>query len=170
MRFRRSLILLLSVLLIVLGGLLPNVVGKRQDAADDGKIYFATVSDIELEFSESDVPLKQTISILCGNFDSVEIPEELATQSRERVTNIADSAAREYQEKGVAFQSEDGVLYGFDIVIAQPVLAYSSTDNQSSIFWFVNVIGFDRTQFMSLTIDDRTGTVCSVDYSETDAD
>lgn len=171
MRFRRTLVLLLFAALIVLGALLPNMVGSRQDAADDGEIYFATINDIQLEFAESDVSLMETISILCGSYDSVEIPEELASLSRDKVTGLADIAARAYQEKGVAFQAEDGVLYGFDIVAAQPILAYSSSnDNQSNIFWFVNVIGFDRTQFMNLTIDDRTGTICSVDYSENDAD
>lgn len=171
MRFNRFFVLLMAAALIALGALFPMIVGKKQDASGDGEIFFATINDVQLEFAESDVTLMETISILCSNVDTVEIPKDLASMKLEKIEQIANAAAVQYQEAGIAFRSEDGINYGFEIVASQPVLAYSSSnDNQSSIFWYVNLLGHERSQYMNLIIDDRTGTVCSLEYSDDNGD
>lgn len=171
MSLRQFVILLLSAAIIVVGALLPNLAGQRQDAASDGEIFFATINDVELEFAESDITLRDTIAILCGSREDVEIPEELTSRSRDEVIGIANVAAEAYRDACIAFQSHDGVQYGFEILICKPVLAYSSGDeNKSNIFWQVNLCGKDRAQVMNFTIDDRTGTICSMEYSDGNAE
>lgn len=169
MRFRPAMILLLSALLIVLGAFLPAIVGNRQDAAAEGKILFATINDVELQFSESDVTLREIISILCTAPESVEIPVDLTSLKRDRAESIALDMARRLQEACVAFRSIDTsgreIEAEFVVQFSQPVLSSSNlVDGLSNIFWSVEVSSKDVSQYLTLIIDDRTGTVCSLNY------
>lgn len=171
MKIKTPILLLLSFVLILLGALLPMLVGMQQDAANDGEVFLAAINDVQLEFSESDVTMKETISILCGGTDSVEIPPDLANLHSDRASDIALAMARQLQEAGIAFENrvelnelEDPE---FSVQYFQTVLASSSTvDGQSNIFWTVVVCSKDGTQVLDVVIDDRTGTVCSLDYRD----
>lgn len=164
MKYKRTVVLALSALLIALGALLPGIVGSRQDAAHNGEIYFASISEVQLEFSQRDMTLKETIAILCGMRDSVEIPEELASLKRSSAVSYATAAVEAYWEAGIVFQDENSGTFSFEVLSCQPYLAYSSSqDNKTNIFWLISFGSKDRSQQMTLTVDDRTGTVCAVD-------
>lgn len=169
MKLNRTLVLLLSAGLIVLGAFLPSIVGNRQDAAVEGEILFATVSDIQLVFSENDTTLRETISILCTDPDAVEIPADLANLKLSRVETAAMDMANRLQEEEIGF-----LLYPLDgppenaeffVDSCQPVLSSSNlVSGLNNIFWYVEVVSTDRKQFLGLVVDDRTGTICSMNY------
>lgn len=166
MKYKRTIVLSLSALLILLGALLPGIVGSRQDAAHDGEVYFASINEIQLEFSQNDMTLKDTIAVLCGTAETVEIPEELAQLKRSSAISYATAAVEAYWESGIVFQEEDIGGFSFEVVSCIPYLAYcSSQDNLTNIFWQITFSNKKRTEYMTLILDDRTGTICSVDYS-----
>ena len=171
MRIKRVAILFLSVILILLGALLPSLVGKRQDASAAGKIRFETIKDIQLEFSESDVTLREIISILCTDPEAVDIPVDLTNLKQQRAESLALDMAKRLAEAEIAFQAydDDGnkTEAGLQVLYSQPRLASSNlVDGLSNIFWYVEVCDQNREQLMQAVIDDRTGTVCSLNYSD----
>lgn len=169
MKFNRTIVLALSVLLIILGAFLPAIVGNRQDAAVEGEILFAAIKDIQLEFSESDVSLREIISILCTDPETVEIPADLTTLKQERAESLALDMARRLQKATIAFQTYDanGSETEAELVVqfCQPLLASSNlVEDLSNIFWSVEISSKDISQYLTLIIDDRTGTVCALNY------
>ena len=171
MKHKPYLVLLLSALLILLGGFLPGLVAARLDASVEKKIQFAEISDIQLEFSESDINLRQILSILCTDPETVDIPVGLAQQKQEYMESIASGMAVALQEKSMGFWTyEDGGMEypsNLSIVFCQPRLASSNLEEGlSNIFWYVEVSDQNGNQLMRVTIDDRTGTVCSLYYQD----
>ena len=59
---------------IVLGAMLPGLVGERQDAVERGRIQFAPVQEVRLEFADSGITMKQTLAIMGPLRDVVNIP------------------------------------------------------------------------------------------------
>lgn len=166
MRYKRTVVLALAALLIVLGALLPGLVGARKDASRNEEVFLASINEIQLEFSQSDMTLKDTIAILCGTRESVDIPEELASMKRSTIISYATAAVETYWESGLVFQDEMAGTFSFEMLSCQPYLAYSSSqENKTNIFWIVTFGSKDRSQHMTLTLDDRTGKVCGVDHS-----
>lgn len=171
MRMKRIAVLALSVALILLGAFLPSFVGKRQDASVAGEIRFETIKDIQLEFSESDVSLREIISILCTDPDLVDIPEGLTNLKQQRAESLALDMAQRLEESGIAFQAFDPngkkTEAELSVLYSQPRLASSNlVDGLSNIFWYVEVVDTNREQVAQLVIDDRSGTVCSMHYSD----
>lgn len=170
MKLKTPIVLLLSAGLIVFGALLPSLMGLQRDLSHRGEVYFATVSDVQLEFSESDVTLKETISILCSHEDSVEIPSELANLKPDRASDLALAIAKDLQDAGIAFEKrielQELTNPVFYVAYKQTALATSAVSGISSIFWMVEVYSKDGTQQLTVIIDDRTGTVCSLDYHD----
>lgn len=175
MRRNRTIILILSAVLIVLGAFLPTIVGNRQDAAAEGEILFADIKDIQLEFSESDISLREIISILCTDPETVDIPVDLCNLKKGRVETIAMNMAQQLQEKEIGFwihhldgPAEESVYF---VDFCQPVLSSSNlVDGLNNVFWTVEVVSTDRNQFLGLIIDDRSGTVCSMSYQDENID
>ena len=101
MKIRSFLMILCAAAVIALGALLPGIVGKRQDAAEQGKIRFAQAKEIRLEFVGSGMTMKQTLAVMGPMRDVVNIPEELAALKGAKVEQIASEAARQYSQAGV---------------------------------------------------------------------
>lgn len=158
----RSLIaLLLAAAVIVLCAFLPDIVAWRQDAKYEGQVLFASVSDIQLEFTASDRTLRETIAILGEQRDSVEIPQELANMKASNVHRIATATIEKYREVGLVAQ--DTQFHQEGIV---PMLLYGSGEGRSGVFWRVDYYDYSWGRYFVMTIDDRTGMVVSVDYGD----
>lgn len=171
MNWKRILILLLSVAVILMGAFLPSLVSSRLDAGAEGEIRFATINDIQLEFSESDVSLREIISILCTDPEAVDIPVDLTNLKQERAESLALDMAKRLEKAEIAFHTYDGdgkkIEAQLQVLYSQPRLASSNlVDGLSNIFWYVEVSDPNREQLMQAVIDDRTGTVCSLNYSD----
>lgn len=165
MKRRSFLALLAAACIIVLGALLPKIEGFRQDAVNDNQLLFASVNEVQLEFSQDGRTMKRTIAIPGQFREAVDIPEDLASLKREKVENIAAATATRYSQAGVIFQEVED----HQIQYCQPVLAYGQ-ENESNVYWTVHYGDPKGSQIFYLTIDDRTGTVCSIEYMAPDSE
>lgn len=177
MKIKSFLALLLSTAVIVLGALLPKFVGERQDAANDNRVLFASIKDVRLEFTQEEITMSQTVAIQGYGGGAVEIPYGLTSLGEDKAQAATIAAAERYCQAGVMFQN--AVDQG-EILYCQPILIYGDVINerasdrsdinsrQSNIYWNVTYgsNGNDGGYFFHAVIDDRTGTVCSVDYTD----
>lgn len=176
MNRKSFLALLLSAALIVLGALLPGFVSGRQDAANDNQVLFAPIKDVELEFTQEEITMSQTVAIQGYHGESaVEIPYGLTSLGEDKAEAAAIAAAERYRQAGIMFQNaaDQG-----EILYCQPILMYggvvnemfpdrgSSNSRQSNIYWDITYGNQDAGYFFHVVIDDRTGVVCSADYSD----
>lgn len=161
MKWKAVLSLAAAMCIVVLGGLLPRIVAHRQDRAAQNQVLFTQVEAVELEFAKNDISLEETLAILGDPRGTVEIPEELASLRRDKVEKIAFSAIEKYREAGVLLTDpgEDQIRY------CGTVLRYGR-ENQSNVFWELHITNPRDTHSFILTIDDRTGILCAMEYLE----
>lgn len=162
---RRSLFaLLLSILMIVLGALLPGIVAKRQDAAAENHVLFQNVEGIQLEFVQGELTMSDTLSMLASRRETVEIPVELTSLKQDKLENTVAATAIRYQQAGLLFDE----IKNFKLTYSQSLLVYGR-DGQSNIFWEVRYSSPDGSSEFHMMIDDRTGALCSITYSHAEA-
>jgi len=162
-RIKSLLILLCALLILVLGGILPRLVSRQLDAGYENQVQFAPVEGVNLEFVQiSGRTVEQTLAILGGARSAVDIPMELANLPREKAEQIALTAAEKYREAGILL----GDAPAAKIPFCQTALYYGP-DNQSNIFWKIHCSDKEGTFVFSVILDDRTGTVCAVEYTHT---
>ena len=164
MKIRSLFLVLCAVAVIALGAMLPGLVGKRMDAAEQGKIQFAPVQEVRLEFTDSGITMKQTLAIMGPLRDMVSIPEELATLKRSKVERITADAAQRYNQAGVLLR-DPGDFSRYSMVSDLTVLVYGP-ETSSNVFWIVDYGDQEENTWFHMVIDDRTGTVCSVEYRD----
>jgi len=181
------LALLLSAALLVLGALMPKLVGLRQDAENDNQVLFASIRSVQLEFSQDDMTVSRAVAMMGNNRQSTDIPESLTKLGAAKAQQMALAAAERYRQSGLVFQGLGEVAN----VSGQPVLMYSgsresekaydangqpqtngqavgdASDSLSNIYWMFSLTDEKNQAFFQIFIDDRTGTVCNVNYSET---
>ena len=168
MKLRSFFLILCAGAVIALGAMLPGLVGKRLDAAEQGKIQFAPVQEVRLEFADSGITMKQTLAIMGPLRDPVVIPEELATLKRSKVEHITADAARRYSQAGVLLR-DPGDFAGYSMVSDITVLVYGP-ETSSNVFWIVDYGAPEENSWFHMVIDDRTGAVCSVEYRDLEAE
>lgn len=179
MNLKSFLALLLSAAVIVLGALLPRFVGERQDAANDNQVLFASIKDVQLEFTQEEITMSQTVAMLGGYREAVEIPYGLTSLGQDKAEAITIAAVERYCQAGVMFQNtaDQG-----EILYCQPVLIYgnfpydtvneqrydgaSINNRQSNIYWNITYGSIEGAYTFYAVIDDRTGMVCSIEYSD----
>lgn len=162
MRLRSFIILLVSVVIVVLCAFLPNIVSWRQDRKYTDQVQFASVSDIQLEFTDSDRSLKETIGILGDIKDAVDIPPELASMKEDKIHRLAGETIEKYREAGLLAEDASFVMQSI-----QPVLIYGTGENRNNVFWNISFYDYKLGLYVNFTIDDRTGSVVSADFGRT---
>lgn len=176
MRIKSFLVLLLAAAIIVLGATLPALVSNRQDAANDNQVLFAPVNDVQLEFIQDDITLSQTVAMVGAAWDIIEIPYSLTSLGQDKAEAAAIAAVERYQQAGVFSRN---LLNGGEIRYCQPILVYGNTtydssgqrdsgsnsNRQNNIFWDISYGASDDEFTFYTIIDDRTGAVCSINYS-----
>lgn len=162
MKLRSFVILLVSVAVVVLCAFLPDIVSWQQDAKYTGQVQFASVSDIHLEFTDTDRTLKETIGILGENKDSLDIPAELASMKQDNVHRIAGKAIEAYRNAGLVDENSSFILQSIT-----PMLVYGSGENRNNIFWYLGFYDYALGLYAHFSIDDRTGSVVSVEFGYT---
>lgn len=168
MKIRSYFLILCAGVVIVLGAMLPGIVGERRDAAEQGRIQFAPVQEVRLEFTDSGITMKQTLAIMGPLRDVVNIPGELATLKRSKVEHIAADAAQRYNQAGVLLR-DPGDFSRYSMVSDLTVLVYGP-ETSSNVFWIVDYGDQEENTWFHMVIDDRTGTVCSVEYRDLEAE
>lgn len=164
MNLRSLIALLLSILVIILGALLPTIVANRQDAAAENHMLFQNVEGIELEFVQSGLTMSDTLSMLASRRETVEIPVELTALKQNKLENTVAATAIRYQQSGLLFDE----IKNYKLTYSKSLLVYGR-DGQSNIFWEVRYSSPDGSSEFHMMIDDRTGTLCSITYSHAEA-
>lgn len=165
MKMRTMIPLVLSVAVIVLCAYLPNIVSWQLDRKYDNQVQFAPVSDIRLEFADRDRSLKETVGMLGDIKDTVDIPAELASMKEDAVHRLAGETIEDYRAAGLMEQDATFVMQSI-----QPVLIYGSGESRNNVFWFVNFYDYKLGLYAHFTIDDRSGSVVSVEFGNTVGD
>lgn len=161
MKLKSAVALLAALCLIFLGAWLPRLAGQRQDARNENQVLFTQVQGVTLEFAESDLTMAETLSILMGARESVDIPQELASLKREKVEKIVGSTIEKYRDAGILLSdpTED------EILSCQTMLCYGP-DRKSNVYWQVYYGDKEGSHAFIMTLDDRTGTICVMEYTD----
>lgn len=161
-KLKSFFVLLLAAALVVLGAKLPQLVGAWQDTAADNQVAFGDVNEVHLQFAETDMTMRETLAISARQDESIEIPTELASRSQEEIRAIVENTIGQYQERSLINHGVDmdALLAEYRTVLSQS----GQKDGRSNIFWSV-VLRDDAGEWsLWLTIDDRTGKLCYVEY------
>lgn len=161
MRLKPILAIFIALCIIVLGAMLPGLIARRQQRQSESQVLFSQIGDVELTFAQSGITCSEALSIYSKNKEAVEIPPELASLSREKVESVAASAAEKFRDGGMLLSSPDEDR----LMFAQTLLFYGQ-DNRSNIYWIIHYGDKKNTHTISMVIDDRTGTICSVEYMD----
>jgi len=162
MKLKPVLTILAALCLIVLGALLPGLVARRQERQSAGQVLFSQVEDVKLEFAaESDITHSETLAILSRYKEAVEIPRELASLKWEKVETIAASSAERLRDTGLLLCDPEG-----DMLLSAQTVLYYGKDNQSNIYWLIQYGDRKGSHLFSMTVDDRTGTICTMEYMD----
>ncbi len=160
MRWRTVILVLAALGVLLAAALLPELVAARQDREDLNQVMFENIEGIRLEFDqESALTIRQTISLVTNSSSTVNIPVELASRRQEKVETIARNMADRFFQAGILFQdpAEYILLYCYTELVYGP-------NNQNCIFWTIGLGPEDGSQSLSFFVDDRTGTVCSLEF------
>ncbi len=170
-KFKIPAILLLAVALIVLGGFLPKLAARWQDSADSTVTGYAALSDVQLEFGDSNRPMgiRDKLALLKDYTDSMELPESLAGLTLNDVTSIVQNTIRRYQAAGLI--PAEASVTPRQLSAAPYLVSWSKDTEQGNIFWNVNIdLDSEYRYHLFLIIDDQTETVCIVDFTDNEAE
>ena len=165
MKLKQGTALLLAAVLILLGGMLPRLVGNAQDMTSIGKTEYAQLRQIHLDIVTRDgteLNMTAKISILKGFAGSLELPDSMAQMTSKELLSIAKDWATRYYNAGLLPYSPD--IDSTDMQ-AQAYLVYRDSERAfSNIFWRLEITcSGGRLNFI---LDDETGTVCTILYSD----
>lgn len=166
MRWKTLLALVLSVLTVLLGALLPSLTGTLQDRLDSGRIGYAQVSEIHLEFDNSGMTLREKLALLSGLTSTMQVSTDMTAHTTAEIWQIAMETAEAYRQAGLIPTK----LSASDIAYCIPMMAYwapndSMSQIHSNIFWELSIAdGAGGDNALTMMIDDRTGTVCTLSY------
>jgi len=165
-RGNTMLVLLLVALVCLAGALLPSVVARVQDRMDNGRVSYAEVGQIHLEFDSSGMTLREKMALLSGLTSSMQVSADMTKHTPAEVWTIAMETAETYREAGLI----PTTLAASDIAYCIPVMAYweqyeGVSQIHSNIFWELSIAdGGGGDNALTMTIDDRTGVVCTLSY------
>ena len=165
-RLKKPLILLLSVVLVVLGGMLPGFVGSIQDRYREGRVDFAPVRSVELKFEDTSMTLRQKMALLADGTSDIQVSTDMTRHTTAEIWQIAMNTAEAYRQAGLI----PTTLSPADIAYCVPRMVYwensrEETQVYSNLFWELSITdGAGGENSLSMVIDGRTGTVCTIRY------
>lgn len=169
-RSRTSLVLLCSVLVIVLGALLPWLVSRVADSLVQDKVSYAQVDAVHLEFEEESMTLREKLALLGNLTQTVPISENLSRLSAADVRALTAGVIEQYVQAGLLPASLDAYDSANTELIPEIVLNTNARtqETRSNLFWSVQVYSPDNG-ILSLLLDDETGVVCTINFDITNS-
>lgn len=171
MRWKTLLAMVLALLIIILGALLPSLVGKLQDRYDNGRISHAQISEIHLEFDNSGMTLREKLALLSGLTSTMQVSTDMTSHTSAEIWQIAMETAEIYRQAGLIPSN----LSAADVSYCVPMMAYwaqyeGAAQIHSNIFWELSIAdGAGGDNALTMVIDDRTGVVCTLSYQNVTA-
>lgn len=166
MRWKIPLILFLCIAILVLGAYMPSLVGNLQDRYGSQKVAYAEIGAVQLEFDNSAMTLQQKLALLSGAASTMQVSTDMTQHTSAEIWQIAMRTAEIYREAGLIPKA----LSAADIAYCIPVMFYWEPQEEgaqlySNIFWELSIAdGVGSGNALTMVIDDRTGTVCTLSY------
>lgn len=166
MRWKTPLILLLCGAILVLGAFLPGFVADLQDRYGAQNVDYAEIGEIRLEFENSAMTMREKLALLSGPASTMQVSTDMTLHTTAEVWQIAMETAEAYRQSGLIPKA----LSAADIAYCIPIMHYweqyeGTAQLYSNIFWELSIAdGAGGTNALTLVIDDRTGTVCTLNY------
>lgn len=150
-------VLVLTALVIFLGGILPGIIGKIEDFLADDKVYYRELKTVQFFRDLNDT---QKLYLL-EHGSTASVVEYRAKLKQEDMQEVLETALQPYIEMGYIFAE-----VGDFTMECEPILYYSNTEaNFSAIFWLVEMELWDGWgQSISLYLDDATGKMMLISY------
>lgn len=171
MRWKTMIALLIFAVILVLGAFLPGAVGYFLDRDGSQVPTCVQMEQIHLEFEEESMTLRQKLALLNSSAQTMQVSLDMTRYTAAEIWQIAMKTAQRYYEAGMVPQE----LRAADITYCLPIMYYWQEQGaegriQSNIFWELSFggdsLGGDS---LVLVIDDRTGTVCTLNYQNVNA-
>jgi len=165
-RWKTAAILLLCALVIITGAVLPNLVGHVLDRYETGQMEYAEISQISLQFDNSGMTMREKLALLSSSTSSMQVSTDMTVQTSAQVWQIAMKTVEKYRQAGL-IPTE---LSAANISYCLPTMVYWEKGNgaseiHSNIFWELSIAdGAGGDNALTMTIDDRTGVVCTLSY------
>ena len=165
-RWKTLLVLLLCLLVLVLGAMLPGLVGRIQDSRNAGSVGNAALDPVRLEFDSSGMTLREKLGLLSSLTNSMQVSTDMTAHTTAEVWQIALETVERYRQAGLIPTN----LTAADIAYCIPIMAYweqysGGAQIRSNIFWELSIAdGGGGGNALTMMIDDRTGTVCTLSY------
>lgn len=164
-----ALLLLAGVL--VLGAFLPGIVGYFLDREGSQTPAYVWMEQIHLEFEEEDMTLREKLALLGSPAETMQVSTDMTRHTSAEIWQIAMNTAETYHQAGMVPQA----LRAADIAYCIPIMFYwqDAQDTgklHSNVFWELSFAdGGMNGNMMTMIIDDRTGTVCTLNYQNVNA-
>lgn len=171
MRWKTLLTLLLCAVLLVLGAFLPELVGYFLDREGSQVPSYAQIEQVHLEFEEEPISLREKMALLDGQAQTMQVSTDMPRYTAAEIWQIAMKTASNYHQAGMVPQA----LEAADITYCIPIMYYWQEPEpagriRSNIFWELSFAdGGLGGNLLTMVIDDRTGTVCTLNYQNVNA-
>lgn len=155
------LILLLSLVLLAALAMLPNAVAAVQDSGTLGQTQVSQLQPVQLEIRD-DPPAMARLAMMNGLGSVIEVPDQVATMTREEAKEAALTQLQPYMDAGLID------LYDIFHTEIRCMLGQASSNSElNSIFWTVTVIRDDEGLLVIDTaIDDETGSLLWISVTD----
>lgn len=155
---KNYIFLALTMLLVIMGALLPGIAAAIQDAAAQ-EAGFDSMQSVELKFRD-DTHALEALWLYRDSTASTISPSD-ASLTEQQVLDIAADTIGAYVDAGL-------IAYEIDLRQAKltATLGYDSQEpEENGIFWYLTLTGdADLYDSMNITIDDATGRVIHIYY------
>lgn len=165
-RWKTPVILLLCTAVVVLGALLPGLVSGLLDRNESGRVEYAEIRPIHLQFDNSGMTMREKLALLSGATSAMQVSVDMTAHTSAQVWQIALETVDTYRNAGL-IPTE---LSASDIAYCIPTMVYwekgdGNSEIHSNIFWELSIAdGAGGDNALTMTIDDRTGAVCTLSY------
>jgi len=148
----------LTILVIILCGMLPRLIGVVEDCFADQNVAYGDEKTVSLIRELNDVEKMY----LLKSGTPVSISEERTKLKWTNMREVLDAALSWYTQNGFIL----GEANAFTITRCEPVLYYSSQmPNVAGVFWKIDMELWDYYgQSISLCLDDQSGKVLLISY------
>lgn len=170
-RWKVMLTVLLCTTILVLGAYLPGIVGYFLDRDGSQSPSYVQTEQIHLEFQEETMTLREKMALLSGTGETMQVSTDMTQHTAAEIWQIAMNTAEAYHQAGMVPQA----LHAADITYCIPIMYYWQDQQQtgriySNVFWELSFAdGSLGGNLMTMVIDDRTGTVCTLNYQNVNA-
>lgn len=159
---RAILMILLTVAVVILGALLPELLAQIQEGSMEPG--YAAMNSVELTLRSGDSRyLKDAISLVSNSIHTLEVSEEVATRSREEILQLVPKLLQPYLDRNLILAP------GLDVkemtYSCLPYLTVSEGEAASSaVLWEVLILFDEEEPALRLGIEDQTGALVMLDF------